>query len=407
VAKEQLDSWTTPPATPHTQGLSFSIPKGVFVKVLAAIQGVAERRNTIPVLGHVLLDTDAEAGTLTLLATDMEIALKETVKATVEHSGKTTVSAHMLYDIVRKLPDTHPITVCWKANDAGQLQIAASRSVFTLPILEAEIFPLPDIAPLPMAHTLPAGTLRSLLDGTRFAISTDETRYALNGVYLHRLAQEDAAATSCLRAVAVDAHRMAYRGHMISDETLPAAWPGVVLSRKAVYELIKFLDNAGPTTPVTLAVSPTHVHVTHGMRLLRTRVVDATFPTEYATFVPEYHAMPCVHVDRRAWMEAVDRVATVLVTEKYRVIACTLQPHSMVIASPNEGVGHAQEEIAITYEGPTYTLGFNGRYLLEMLNAVEGPTVHMHVNPTPGTPVVFTDPTDSEALFLIMPTHVQ
>ena len=215
--------------------MKFIIERAALLKSLGHIQSVVERRNTIPILSNVKIEVDNDA--LHLNATDMDLDIVEQAVAKVTMPGMTTVSAHTLYDIVRKLPEGAQVNI--DVDGSGQITLSAGRSRFTLASLPVDEFPVLSSGDLPHQFTLKATELRGLIDRTRFAISTEETRYYLNGIYLHKA---ERGGVSLLRAVATDGHRLASVEIPIPEGA--EMIPGVILPRKAVTELRKLIDES-------------------------------------------------------------------------------------------------------------------------------------------------------------------
>ena len=247
--------------------MKLTIERAALLKSLGHVQSVVERRNTIPILSNVKID--AGDASVRLNATDMDLDIVEAATADVSTPGSTTVSAHTLYDIVRKLPDGAQIDI--DAAGDGQVVLSAGRSRFTLASLPTDEFPVLSGGELPHQFTLSAAELRGLIDRTRFAISTEETRYYLNGIYLHK-AESDG--TALLRAVATDGHRLAS-----VEVPLPAGAeevPGVIVPRKAVAELRKLIDESGDE--VAVSMSESKIRFAFDDAVLTSKLIDGTFP---------------------------------------------------------------------------------------------------------------------------------
>src|SRR6188472_1993077 len=224
-----------------------TIERATLLKGLGHVQSVVERRNTIPILSNVLMEA-REDGSLRLMATDLDLQVDESVPANVSQAGAITVSAHTFFDIVRKLPEGSQVEL---SASEGKMQVVAGRSRFNLQTLPRDDFPIIAEGELPTKFELPAATLRQIVDKTRFAISTEETRYYLNGIFLH-VSDE---AQPVLKAAATDGHRLA-------RVTVPrpegaAGMPDVIIPRKCVAELRKLLDEVDGSVEVTL--SPTKI----------------------------------------------------------------------------------------------------------------------------------------------------
>jgi DNA polymerase-3 subunit beta len=241
-----------------------TIERSAFLKALNHVQSVVERRNTIPILSNVLVR--AMSGAVKLTATDLDVEIIEEAPAEVTQEGAATVPAHMLYDIVRKLPDGAQLELD-QGPDRGRVTIVSGRSRFALQALPPEDFP--DLAAGEPANrfALPAASLKLLIDKTRFAISTEETRYYLNGIYLHEVADT-------LRAVATDGHRLA-RAQVPLPEGAKGM-PGVIVPRKTVLELAKLIE--AEEGEIAVALSPAKVRFSFNGLVLTSKLIDGTFP---------------------------------------------------------------------------------------------------------------------------------
>src|SRR5918993_2892905 len=216
-----------------------TVERAALLKALGHVHRVVERRNTIPILSNILLR--AGEGSLRLKATDLDIEVTETIPADITEAGSTTVPAYMIYDIVRKLPDGAQVSL-EMTPDMGQMQIRSGRSRFMLQALPESDFPDLAAGDLPHRFALPAADLKRLIDKTQFAISTEETRYYLNGIYFHTVEAGSGAGTM-LRAVATDGHRLA-RVEMPAPQGAEGM-PGVIVPRKAVAEIQKLGEDGG------------------------------------------------------------------------------------------------------------------------------------------------------------------
>ncbi len=279
--------------------MKVTLERAALLKALGHVQRVVERRTTIPILSNVLVR--AGAGTLRLKATDLDLEVTEELPADVAQEGATTLPAHTLHDIVRKLPDGSQVTLDM-GGDTGQLVLRSGRSRFQLQCLPESDFP--DLAAGEMTHrfALPAGQLKHLIDKTSFAISTEETRYYLNGVYLHTMERDG---ETVLRVVSTDGHRLA-RVEMAAPQG-SAGIPGVIVPRKAVAEIQKLIED--PASDVTVEMSATKIRLTLGSVVLTTKLIDGTFP-DYGRVIPAGNDKMLV-VPKSAFAAAVDRVSTI------------------------------------------------------------------------------------------------
>ncbi|MBC8036318.1 MAG: DNA polymerase III subunit beta, partial [Rhizobiales bacterium] len=321
-----------------------TIERSAFLKALNHVQSVVERRNTIPILSNVLVQ--AAGGQLKLTATDLDIEIVESVAAEVARDGATTVPAHMLYDIVRKLPDGAQLEL-EQGPDQGRISISSGRSRFALQALPPEDFPDLAAGELSNRFAIPAGELKGLIEKTRFAISTEETRYYLNGIYLHEVASG-----SLLRAVATDGHRLAQA--QIARPDGAKGMPGIIVPRKTVLELVKLIE--GLDGEVEVALSSSKIRFAAGNLVLTSKLIDGTFP-DYERVIPR-HNDKVLDVDTRIFSEAVDRVSTISM-EKGRAVKLNISADKLVLTVNNPDSGSAEEEIAASYGADPIDIGFN------------------------------------------------
>ncbi len=373
--------------------MKLNIEQSALLKSLGHIQTVVEKRNTIPILSNVLLE--CAEGHLTLAATDLDLAISEQVEADIIEPGGITAPAHTLYDIVRKLPDGAQVELSYDG-DSQRLAIRAGRSRFTLSCLPREDFPVMAEGELPHVFDLPAANLKRLIDKTRFAVSTEETRYYLNGIYLHVAEDDDGSAL--LRGVATDGHRLAR-----FDMACPAgldAMPGVIVPRKVVGELRKLVDEFEGDVKVSL--SETKIRFVFARVVLTSKLIDGTFP-DYSRVIPEGNDK-IMEIDSRQFAEAVDRVSTIS-TEKTRSIKLSLGPDSLKLSVNSPEQGTAKEEVAASYAGDEMEIGFNSRYLMDILGQIEGDLARV-VLADSTAPTILRDVTDDGALYVLMPMRV-
>ncbi len=372
--------------------MKLSIERGTLLKALAQAQSVVERRNTIPILANVLIE--AEGATVSFRATDLDIEVVDKAPAMVERAGSTTVSAVMLHEIIRKLPDGALVTL---ADDAatGRLSITAGRSSFSLATLPREDFPVMASSEYTTNFSAPAPVLRRLFDKAKFAISTEETRYYLNGVYMHVSNGENG---PVLRCVATDGHRLAR-----IDAPLPAgaqAMPGVIVPRKTVGELRKLLDDDEAT--IAVSVSETKVRFATPLITLTSKVIDGTFP-DYNRVIPMGNSRR-LEVDASEFAKAVDRVATVS-SERSRAVKLSLDEDRLILSVNAPDSGNAEEELAVAYSDERLEIGFNAKYLLEIASQVDRENAVFLFNSS-GDPTLMREGNDTSAIYVVMPMRV-
>ena len=369
-----------------------TIDKPSLTKALAHVASVVERRNTIPILSNVLLD--ARKNELRLTATDLDMELVERLPCRAKGGGTTTVPAHMLHDIVRKLPEETDIELTLDG-EQGRLSIACGPARFSLQTLTADDFPSLSVDDLGHAFTLPVKDLKRLIEKTRFAISTEETRYYLNGIYLHA-SESDGKPT--LRAVATDGHRLAQVELPLPDGAKDM--PGVIVPRKTVSELVRLAEDSDGD--VRIELSPAKIRVSAGRVVLTSKLIDGTFP-DYERVIPQGNDK-CLEVDNEAFARAVDRVST-LSSDKGRAVKLTLSEGRLVLSVNNPDSGSATEELSVEYDFDPLEIGFNARYLLDIADQLESGTAEFSLA-DPGSPTMVRDGKDLSALYVLMPMRV-
>lgn len=367
------------------------IERGALLNALSHVQSVVERRTTVPILSNVLIE--ARDGVVTFAATDLDIEIIDGADADVEQTGAITVHAHTLYDIVRKLPDGSEVKL-ELANDNNRVAITSGRSRYFLPILPASEFPSLGTGDFDKSFEIELPNLAKLIDKTRFAISTEETRYYLNGIYLHTANNENG---PCLRAVATDGHRLAQ-----SDQELPEGaedMAGVIIPRKTILELRRLLESDDEV--VEISVSEAKIRFSLGRAILTSKVIDGTFP-DYERVIPKDNQNILV-VNNEEFSRAVDRVATMAV-ERLRPIKLGIEKNILHLSFSNPETGEAREELEIEYDADTIDIGFNAKYLLDICAQISG-NAEFHLKDG-ASPTLVKDVEDSASLYVLMPLRV-
>jgi len=369
-----------------------SIERGALLKAVAQAQSVVERRNTIPILANVLIE--AEGDTVTFRATDLDIEVVDKAPAQVERAGSTTVSAVTLHEIVRKLPDGALVSLT-DDGAAGRLTVEAGRSNFTLATLPKEDFPVMASSEYTANFSAPAPVLRRLFDKSKFAISTEETRYYLNGVFMH---VSDLDGKQTLRCVATDGHRLARIDADLPDGA--GEMPGVIVPRKTVGELRKLLDD--DEVQIAVSVSETKVRFATPEITLTSKVIDGTFP-DYQRVIPVGNTRR-LEVDASEFAQAVDRVATVS-SERSRAVKLSLDEDRLMLSVNAPDAGAAEEELAVAYGEEKLEIGFNAKYLLEIASQVDRENAVFLFNSS-GDPTLMREGNDDTAVYVVMPMRV-
>ncbi len=370
------------------------IERGELLKSLGHVTSVVERRTTIPILSNVLLQSSA--GTLRFNATDLEREVVEQIGADVQQDGAITVPAHLLHDIVRKLPDGAQVQIVRDA-EKERVTLSSGQSRFALQSLPAEDFP--DLAAGDMSHefSMAAHDLKRMIEKTRFAISTEETRYYLNGIYFHAPDGGEGGRPT-LRAVATDGHRLA---HIELDQPAGAAgMPGVIIPRKTVHELHRLLEDGGGE--VRIGISTSKVRFEIDDITLTSKLIDGTFP-DYARVIPKGNDKE-LRVSNVEFMAAVDRVSTIA-SERGRAVKLSIAPDKLTLSVNNPEGGSATEEIDVNYGAEPLEIGFNARYLLDIAGQLESDQAIFRLA-DPGSPTMVQDSDDDSALYVLMPMRV-
>ena len=372
--------------------MKVTVERASLLKSLGHVHRVVERRNTIPILANVLVR--AEGSKLSFKATDLDLEITETIAAEVSTGGSTTVPAHMFYEIVRKLPEGTQV-VLEGSGDRAVLALKAGRSRFTLQTLPENDFP--DLAAGEMTHsfTVAAADLKRLIDKTQFAISTEETRYYLNGIYLHAAGSNKA---QTLRAVATDGHRLAQ-----VELPLPkgaAGMPGIIVPRKTVGEVQRLIEDN--ESEIAIELSQGKIRFTIGDVVLTSKLIDGTFP-DYARVIPSGNDKELV-VDKKEFEQAVDRVSTVS-SERGRAVKLSLSSGRLVLSVTNPDSGSATEEIEVEYAAEPLDIGFNSRYLLDIASQIESEAAVLKLA-DPGSPTLIQDKDSKGTLYVLMPMRV-
>jgi DNA polymerase-3 subunit beta len=362
------------------------------LKSLNHVHRVVERRNTIPILSNVMLSCEGQS--LELKATDLDLEITEATPAQVEQGGGTTVPAHLLYEIVRKLPDGAEVML--RTDDDGNaMTVVAGRSSFRLQCLPQSDFPQLTAGTFSHTFKVDAGTLKKLIDKTQFAISTEETRYYLNGIYFHTIETDGKLK---LRSVATDGHRLARAE--IDAPSGSEGMPGIIIPRKTVNELQKLVDV--PDVSVVTELSDTKIRFTIGDVILTSKLIDGTFP-DYQRVIPTGNDKRLI-IDREAFARAVDRVSTVS-SERGRAVKLSIADGLVTLAVNNPDSGSATEELAADYGSDAMEIGFNAKYLLDVAGQLNGENARFMLADA-GSPTLIHDTADDDTLYVLMPMRV-
>jgi len=376
--------------------MQFKIDRSSLLKSLSHIQGVVERRNTIPILSNVKIEADNSA--LKFTATDMDVAITENIEAEVTTPGNITVPAHTFHDIVRKLPEDSQVECSYSEGDSAKtLKIIAAKCSFTLPVIEANDFPVIETGDITHSFSVTKKDFLKLLDKSKFAISTEETRYYLNGIYLH---DTQSNGNDVLRAVATDGHRLA-RIEVALPEGAKGI-PKIIIPRKTILEIKKVLDEDTEDQDIKVDISATKIKLEYSNVVLISKLIDGNFP-DYERVIPTNNTLT-LKTKVKPLTTAIDRVSTIS-SDKGKAVKLTLGDNKLVLSADNVEVGFAEEELPVDYANDKIETGFNSKYLLELTSVLDGDTAEFHFSDG-SSPTLVQDLTDTSSLYVIMPMRI-
>lgn len=377
-----------------SQELVVTVERSVLLKALSHVQSVVERRNTLPILANIKIE--ASGNILSLTATDTDIEITEKIIVSVKEEGAITVPAHTFYDIIRKLPDGAEVELTGTDSGGGKLKINSGLCNFSLASLPVHDFPVMSGGDVNHTFRLLPAEIISLIDKTKFAISTEETRYYLNGIFLHTKESDDGETKLC--AVATDGHRLA-KVEIKAPEGAENI-DGIIIPRKTVGEIRKLAEES--SDDIEVSISDSKISFACDSVMLISKLIDGTFP-DYEKVIPTDNDKEA-ELDAGALTRAVDRVSTIS-TEKTRAVKLTVGPGKLIVSATNEENGAATEELDIVYDSNSFDTGFNSRYLLDMMSVIKGQRIRMLLKEGNSAAIV-RDMDDANSLFVIMPMRI-
>lgn len=365
--------------------MNIEIPRDDLLSAMSAVIGVVERRQTLPILGHVLVEAGEEH--LELLATDLELQLRCRVPVVSVSPGRCTLPARKLYDIARGLPEGSQVKIEVKEQRAT---VQSQGSRFVLSVLPADEFPTLDVEADSKTVRLAQGALRRLIDKTQFAMASQDVRYYLNGLCLHLSNQQ-------LRAVATDGHRLA-----LSECTLSERFEDrqVLVPRKGVQELQRLLDDSD--AEVELRLSSGQVALDQDNISLVCKLIDGRFP-DYQRVIPP--AEGSVLSGNRERLRLALARASILANEKFRGVRLKLEPEQLTLQTHNPEHEEAEEVVEANFDGEAMEIGFNVTYLLEALAAMDGEEYQLYLKASDASGLL-CDPQDPESRYVVMPMRL-
>ncbi len=366
--------------------MKLDIERDQLLKPLSRVSGVVERRQTLPILANVYVKL--ENSTLTLIGTDLEVEICESLTGVKGKAGEITVTARKLMDICRALPEAAKIKI---DTDGSLMTVQAGRSKFSLQTLPAKDYPKIDTDKWEERISLPANALCQLLEKTSFSMANQDVRYYLNGLLLEF-------GGDSVRAVATDGHRLAK-----SDLTLDgvkADFRQIIVPRKAVMELIRLLQDSDQN--VTVEVSSNHIRVSVGTTIFTSKLIDGRFPDYEAVLSPLLTTM--VSVERVPFLECLARAA-ILTNEKFRGVRLNVEKSRMLISAHNPEQEEASDELAIDYDDEAIEIGFNVTYMMEALKALTEDKIELRLRDNNSSCTIHS-PSDEDTLYLVMPMRL-
>ncbi len=372
--------------------MQFTIAKEVFLKGLARIQGIVEKRNTIPILSNVLIE--AMDGEIHLTATDLEVGMRASYPAKVKTPGKITVAAKKVYEIIKELSEQE---VAFTGKENGWIEIRCGKSLFNIVGLSPDEFPH---FPAPEEEdflSLDGDLLAEMIDKTTFSMSLDESKYNLNGIFFRMSEEND---TPHLRLVATDGHRLAMIQRQTSPVKIGELVRGVIFPRKGIVELKKLAEDG--EGGIRIGFMDNNAVIKKNQTVVIMRLVDGEFP-DYNRVIPT-NPEHAARIKRETFFHALRRMS-ILSSEKSRGVKIVLKEGTLELSSSNPEFGDAREEVEIEYNGPEITIGFNVRYLLDILQSMDEEMVELGVrdNLSPG---LITPVGDTRHLAVVMPMRL-
>ena len=375
--------------------MKLQLSKSNFVKSLSFVQNIVESKTTIPILANVLLE--AKQGRLNISATDMDITIFDKIKVNnIETDGATSVPAHTLYNVIKELPEDNPIDLSYDDSNK-KLHLMSSKSKFVFSCLSKDEFPISSTESFKISFDLKADILKEIIDKTYFATSNEETRYYLNGLYLHSAISNN---KNYLRAVATDGHRLAQ--YQINMPAVSAKDNfGVIIPKKLIFELRKLIDDLKDNIKIDL--SDRKIRFSFNETVIVSKLIDGKFP-DYEKVIPK-NTSNTFSIDRKKFLESINRISTIS-SEKSKAIKLNLNNDKLTISASNlEEGGSGVEEINIKYSGPSLDIGFNSVYLKEIINQFTLEEISVLFSDSTA-PTIIKDGSKSESLYVLMPLRV-
>ncbi|WP_432821867.1 DNA polymerase III subunit beta [Trichloromonas sp.] len=372
--------------------MHFTVEKEIFLKGLTRVQGIVEKRNTIPILANVLIEANENG--INMTATDLEVGMKAFYPATVKKTGKITVSAKKLYEITKELPEKE---ISFLAKENCWVEIRCGKAIFNIVGLSADEFPYFPYPEKENFISIKSNIIKEMVDKTYFSISTDETKYNLNGIYFKTELIDN---KSKLLLIATDGHRLSMISKEMKDNSENEMLKGVIFPKKGIYELKKISDE--DDSDISIGFMDNNAVVKKGKTIVIMRLVDGEFP-DYNRVIPKQNEF-VAKIKRDDFNHSLRRMA-ILSNEKSKGIKLTLKTNYIEISSSNPEFGDAREELEVEYSGPELSIGYNARYIMDVLQNQDCEKIELHIkdNLSPG---ILKAVGDNDYLAVIMPMRL-
>ena len=375
--------------------MEFKINSTDLLKALSHIHGIVEVRHTLPILSNIILE--AKDDKLILSSTNLDIYCSDKIKAEVLQSGEVSVSAVTFFEIIKRLPSGSEVLMIMEEGE-NEIRLTCGRSKFNLSTLKTDDFPIISDSDLSTNFVLSADELIRIIDKTKFAVSNEETRYYLNGIFLHKAERNS---IQFLRAVATDGHRLAQY-----DIPLPQGAEditGIIIPKKTIYELRKVLDDANGDISVSL--NENKIKFSFNDLKVVSKVIDGTFP-DYTKVIPQKNDKN-FKTNNSDLKNAIDRVSAVAANEesKSKAIKFCIENNSLSLSVESQSKGSANEMIDVNYSGDKVDIGFNSKYIIDICNEVDGDEISISLSDSI-SPAIILDKTDENLFFVLMPMRI-
>ncbi len=353
--------------------MQFSIEKEVFLKGLARVQGIVEKRNTIPILSNVLIEATEEG--ISLTATDLEVGMRASYPARKTIPGRVTVAAKKLFEIIKELPENE---ISFKAKENCWIEIRCGKALFNVVGISPEEYPYFPVNAGAASFSIEAPLLKQMLESTFSSISSDESKYNLNGIYFKGIDEEG---SNVLRLVSTDGHRLSLIEKNLPAAVVPELSKGIIVPKKGVIELRKMAEEGEGT--LNLSFMDNNVVVVKDRTMMVMRLVDGDFP-DYNRVIPK-DVQNMALIPRDPFFHALKRMS-ILSSEKSKGVKVVLKSDALEVSSSNPDYGDAREDLDITYSGPEISIGFNARFLTDILHSMSDETIRFYIrdNISPG-----------------------